>query len=399
MELLRYQLVELSAAEISGPEEDNALEAEEERLARAAAHRAAAEGLYESLSGDEQLLDQLGRAVAKLAGHGPLDDLHERLKSLVAELGEVASEARSMSEALEEDPERLAEVVVRRALLRELRRKYAGPTGNLADVMAFQVETSKRLEELEALKGGSARLAEDRAKALAELRRAATELGGARRAAVPALSEGVERGLQRLAMPRARFEVRVGKAAPGPGSSAELADEENDDLLEKAGEHVIFLLAANPGEPLMPMSKVASGGELARAMLALRLVLVGASSAEAEPPHAEAAQGPSTLVFDEVDAGVGGEAALAVGRALAELGRRYQVIVVTHLAQVAAFADAQIAVSKVERDGRSIALAVPVVGQERIVELSRMLSGQPDSTIARRHARELLRAARSSMSG
>jgi DNA repair protein RecN (Recombination protein N) len=113
------------------------------------------------------------------------------------------------------------------------------------------------------------------------------------------------------------------------------------------------------------------------------------------PRLVEAAQGPSTLVFDEVDAGIGGEAALAVGRALAELGRRYQVIVVTHLAQVAAFADAQIAVSKVERDGRSIALAVPVAGPERIIELSRMLSGQPDSTIARKHAEELLRSARS----
>ena len=166
-------------------------------------------------------------------------------------------------------------------------------------------------------------------------------------------------------------------------------------MRELSGEDVTFLLAANPGEPLMPLSKVASGGELARAMLALRLVLVGASSQHgAGTDGAVEVEVPRTLVFDEVDAGIGGEAALAVGRALAELGRRYQVIVVTHLAQVAAFADAQIAVSKIEREGRSIALAAAVSGKDRVIELSRMLSGQPDSATARRHAEELLRTAR-----
>jgi DNA repair protein RecN (Recombination protein N) len=158
-----------------------------------------------------------------------------------------------------------------------------------------------------------------------------------------------------------------------------------------AGEDVTFLLAANPGEPLLPLAKVASGGELARAMLAVRLVLLGGG----QRVGTGRAVGPGTLVFDEVDAGVGGEAALAVGRALAELGRQYQVIVVTHLAQVAAFAGAQVAVSKVDHDGRATARAQPVSGQERVVELSRMLSGQPDSATARRHAEELLQMAAS----
>src|ERR1019366_1884665 len=114
----------------------------------------------------------------------------------------------------------------------------------------------------------------------------------------------------------------------------------------------------------------------ARAMLALRLVLL------ARGPRTGDAPGPATLVFDEVDAGIGGEAALAVGQALAQLGRQYQVVVVTHLAQVAAFADAQVAVSKVDQDGRSVARAEAVTGRERVVELSRMLSGQPDSATA-----------------
>ena len=392
MELLRYQLAELSATQIEGPGEDTELEVEEERLGKAAAHRAAAEAVYEDLSGEEQVLDLVGKAVARIAAHPPLEALHERLKSVAAELADLASEARGTAEGLEEDPERLAEVVSRRALLRELRRKYAGPAGSLADVLTLQEDASKRLDELEGLEELSAHLAEERAHGLAKLRGAAADLGDARRAASTALGEGVESGLRRLAIPRARFEVRVG--GPPHGESVNKgAGGEAEDLRELSGEDVTFLLAANPGEPLMPLSKVASGGELARAMLALRLVLVGASSQHGAGTNGTV-QGPLTLVFDEVDAGIGGEAALAVGRALAELGRRYQVIVVTHLAQVAAFADAQIAVSKMEREGRSIALAAAVSGKERVIELSRMLSGQPDSATARRHAEELIRTAR-----
>ncbi len=144
------------------------------------------------------------------------------------------------------------------------------------------------------------------------------------------------------------------------------------------GDDVAFLLAANPGSPLLPLARVASGGELARAMLALRLVL---------------SEAPDTLVFDEVDAGVGGEAALAVGKALADLGRRHQVLVVTHLAQVAAFADTQVAVDKQVVKGRTQARAARVEGEARLRELSRMLSGLADSEPGRRHAEELLGAA------
>jgi DNA repair protein RecN (Recombination protein N) len=388
MELLRYQLAELSDANIAGAGEDTELEVEEERLSRAAAHRAAAEAVYEDLAGEDQVLDLVGKSVTRIAAHAPLEGLHDRLKSVAAELADVASEARAMAEGLEEDPERLAEVVSRRALLRELRRKYAGPGGNLADVLTFQEDAGKRLDELEGLEGLSARLAKERVQALAKLRRAATDLGDARRAASTALGEGAEAGLRRLAMPRARFEVKVGGLPRGENVNKNTG-EEADDLRELSGEDVTFLLAANPGEPLLPLSKVASGGELARAMLALRLVLIGGPDGHGPGANGEL-QGPLALVFDEVDAGIGGEAALAVGRSLAELGRRYQVIVVTHLAQVAAFADAQIAVSKVEREGRSVALAGAVSGQDRVIELSRMLSGQPDSATARRHAKELL---------
>ncbi|MBA3267141.1 MAG: hypothetical protein H0T70_02645 [Acidimicrobiia bacterium] len=141
------------------------------------------------------------------------------------------------------------------------------------------------------------------------------------------------------------------------------------------GDDVTFLLAANAGAAAQPLAKVASGGELARACLAARLVLTEA---------------PPTLVFDEVDAGVGGEEALAVGRALAALAADHQVLVVTHLPQVAAFADHQVAVTKDEEAGRTVARASALAGRDRVVELSRMLSGQPASTTAHGHAEELL---------
>jgi DNA repair protein RecN (Recombination protein N) len=163
--------------------------------------------------------------------------------------------------------------------------------------------------------------------------------------------------LASLAMPGARVEARVGA--------------------ERTGEPVELLLGANVGEPLQPLARSASGGELARAMLAIRLVALG---------------GPQTMVFDEVDAGVGGAAALALGEALGEVARSRQVLVVTHLAQVASRADAQISVVKQTARGRTVTTATAVAGEERVTELSRMLSGHPGSDAARAHARELLGA-------
>jgi DNA repair protein RecN (Recombination protein N) len=163
-------------------------------------------------------------------------------------------------------------------------------------------------------------------------------------------------------MPAAHLEVLV---EPGP-----LTDDGADDIT--------FLLAPNPGEPAKPLAKAASGGELSRAMLALRLVL---------------SEAPPTLVFDEVDAGIGGEAGTAVGRLLADLGNRHQVLCVTHLAQVAAFADAQVVVEKREESGRTVASATPVEADARVQELSRMLAGVGESTHAQSHAAELLERA------
>jgi DNA repair protein RecN (Recombination protein N) len=239
-------------------------------------------------------------------------------------------------------------------LLRELRRKYGA---TLADVLEYQADAEARLDELLGHDRRAAELDARRTKALARLADAQATVRAAREAVAPKLAKSVQQHLAELAMPKARLGVQVDGAA---------------------GDDVRLLLAANPGGDLLPLTKVASGGELARAMLALRLVLTA---------------GPPTLVFDEVDAGIGGEAAVAVGRSLAALGATHQVLVVTHLPQVAAFAHHHIGVRKVVRGKATFAEATPVSGDDRVVELSRMLSGSPDSRVAREHAAELLAAA------
>jgi DNA repair protein RecN (Recombination protein N) len=355
LDLLRFQQRELDAAQIEDPGEDEALEAEEDALADALAHQEAAAGAVEALGSDGGAGGLLAAAIALLDTRAPFAAATERLRALAAELSDVTSDLRSVGEGIEDDPERLTAVRDRRRLLHELRRKY-GDT--LADVMAYHAEIADRVADLESRDATAAALEAQRKELLEQLGAAEAAVGAARRAAAPRLASATEENLRELAMPRAQLEVSVG---PDPG----------DD--------VVFRLAANPGSAPAPLAKVASGGELARSMLALRLVLTEA---------------PDTLVFDEVDAGVGGEAATAVGRALAALGARHQVLVVTHLPQVAAFADSQVLVAKHVSDDTTSTSATVLPDERRVVEIARMLSGSPDSPTARQHAEELLAASR-----
>ncbi|MBV8303543.1 MAG: DNA repair protein RecN [Acidimicrobiia bacterium] len=355
VDLLRFQLADIDAAAICDGDEERALTGEEEALAGAQANRDAGWAAREALAGDGGAVDALGAAAAALAGRGPWSSIETRLRAAAVEVADAADEIRRAAEQMAEDPERLETVRARRRLLADVRRKY-GET--LSHVMAYAAEARTRLRELEEHDQRALVLDRERTAAVQRVDKAATTVAGARRRAAPGLARAVETRLQELALAGARFDVTV----------------DGDD----PADNVQFLLGANPGEPRLPLAKTASGGELARAMLALRLVLT---------------QGPPTLVFDEVDAGVGGEAALAVGRALVAVSEYHQVLVVTHLPQVAAFAHEQIAVAKADRDGRTVASARALQEGERVVELSRMLSGQPESAAARDHAEELLAAA------
>jgi DNA repair protein RecN (Recombination protein N) len=255
----------------------------------------------------------------------------------------------------------LARVRARRQLLLQLRRKY-GET--IDDVIRFGAGAAARLADLQSRDEEVAALTARLDAATADERAAATAVAAEREAAAAPAAGAIQRHLRDLALPRATLSITVE------------GDPPCDD--------VAFVFAANPGEASLALRKVASGGELARVMLALRLVLTS---------------GPPTMVFDEVDAGVGGEAAVAVGQALASLGENRQVLVVTHLPQVAAFADAQVQVVKQDAGERVVAMASRLNDSDRVVELSRMLAGDADSAAARKHAKELLAAARKRRAG
>jgi DNA repair protein RecN (Recombination protein N) len=359
LDLLRFQITEIEAAEIEDRGEDVALEAEEALLADAAAHRDALAVAFRALEGPA--LDAIGEAVAALDERPPFVELVGRLRAAQAELADLERELRLASEGVPDDPARVDAVRTRRQQLRELRRKY-GDT--LDDVLVFAADARRRLAELEGFEARAAELDAARQDAAARAATAAAALSEARRAAAVPLATAVSAHFRDLAMASARLDVVVEEK---PGAADEPGEDGVDD--------VTFLLAPNPGEPPRPLAKAASGGELSRAMLALRLVL---------------SEAPPTLVFDEVDAGLGGEAGTAVGRLLADLGARHQVMCVTHLAQVAAFGDAHVVVEKREEAGRTVANASKVDGELRVAELSRMLAGVGESEHARGHAAELL---------
>lgn len=352
IDLLEYQLNEIDGADLQGPDELDELAELEDALADAAAHIAEGLAARDALTGDAGAIDQVGEAAARLASRVPYRVAAERLRALEAELADTAEQIRDIAEAIEDDPVRLAEVRMRRQRLFELTRKY-GDT--LAEVIAYRADISERLTRL----GRHEELAEELEQAIAvtqnRVAAAAKRVAEMRRMAAPSLGADVTQYLPALALERAELSVDVRGADPA------------DD--------VEFLFTANSGAPQLSLGKVASGGELARVMLAVRLVLTA---------------GPPTLVFDEVDAGVGGEAAVAVGRSLGRLSADNQVLVVTHLPQVAAFADDQVVVRKTD-DGRTVSSHLArVEGDDRIRELARMLAGQPDSTAGREHAAELL---------
>jgi DNA repair protein RecN (Recombination protein N) len=352
IDLLRFQVNEIIEAALQGADEDEQLSREEDVLADAVNYREALWRAVAALSEESGATDKLGNAVSALSNKEPFAGFVSRLKALQSELEDLSADIRDEADSIEENPSRLDEVRQRRQLLVDLRRKYGD---SLEEVIAFGDESAVRLAELESFEARAATLDQERAVAVRKLEAAQAVVGKARRDGAAPLAQQVQKNLRTLAMVHAVIDVSVG---------------------QDPGDDVVFLLAANPGSPVMPLTKVASGGELARTMLALRLVL---------------SSGPNTLVFDEVDAGIGGEAAVAVAQALALLGKRHQVLVVTHLPQVAAAGHAHIQVSKSVRNGKTYAQAATLGEEERIAEIARMLSGGVAEATALEHARELLR--------
>ncbi len=363
LDLLSYQ-----AREIEGvaprPGETEQLEAELGRLAHVERLLELAARAEETLAGEDASVDGLAAVATLMEDAARLDagadELGRRARALAAESSELARDVRDYREGLAVDPSRLQEVRERLAALGELRRKY-GATDE--DVLSFLDVTSARLTTLATADERSAELADEVEALAVSVRAGATDVSAGRARSAPALASAIERELHELGMPGAQIEVGlVASTEPGP-----LGDE-----------RVELLLSAAPGQRSAPLAKVASGGELSRTMLACRSVLADLD----EVP---------TLVFDEVDAGIGGEAGLAVGRRLAGLAAGRQVLVVTHLPQIACFADRHLFVDK--RGGTATVTVLD--DDQRIHELSRMLAGLTGSEGAVSHAEELLAAASS----
>ncbi|PVG80893.1 DNA repair protein RecN [Nocardioides gansuensis] len=380
----------LSEIEAVAPEsgEDVSLAAEEQRLGFADTLRAAAEQAREALSSDQDAPDALGttsaarRFLEAVRDHdAEAADLADRLAEVSYLLSDVAADVASYAARLDSDPARLAAVSERRAALTALTRKY----GDTADeVLAWAEQAAARLLDLDDTDGRVERLTQQRDELRAELAQVAAQLTAARTEAAQRLSRAVSDELTLLAMPHAEVTIAVRQqeiAVPETLTRKALQVDGRWVAATATGvDEVEFLLAANTGADARPLAKGASGGELSRVMLALEVSL-----AETSPVP--------TFVFDEVDAGVGGKAAIEVGRRLAMLARRAQVLVVTHLPQVAAYADRHVVVAK-SSDGTVTTSGLTVLdetGRER--ELSRMLAGLEESDTALAHARELLQTA------
>jgi DNA repair protein RecN (Recombination protein N) len=368
MDLLRFQVQELTELGLADGELD-ALDAEQRRLANLGELQGTAAALVELLyDGDGALRDQLGHAGSELAGLAAIDpklaDTAELIDAAAVQVAEAASNLRQYLDDLDMDPGRLAEVEARLTRIHDLARKYRILPAQLADTLAErQTELDTLAQDDQAL----GTLEADRAAAQRALLAAATALSAARRAAAARLGEAVTGFMQELGMGGGQFAVAV---------------ETGDDA--GVGAHgldsIAFQVSANPGQPLQPLAKVASGGELSRISLAIQVATAELGSIP-------------TLVFDEVDVGIGGGVAEIVGRLLRRLGDARQALCVTHLPQVAAQAHRQLKVHKRAVDGQTYTEIAPLADAARIDEIARMLGGTEITATTRAHAAEMLRGA------
>ncbi len=360
LDVLGFQVAEIAAAKLQQGEEE-AIRGELESLRYAERVIQGSAGAVERLSeGEPNALALLAEAVQGLesAGryHAVPAALGAELRGALESVQATSTEVESFLADFDGDPERLETLERRLSLIETLKLKYGS---SVEEVLAFYARAEAEMTRLQNAEGDLAQLQKEQGELASELAALADALTNARQQAATKLSEAVTRELRPLGMTNAQFDVQL-TALP--------------DHTPYGRDKVTFLLSANLGEPPAPLSAVASGGELSRVMLALNV------TTGSEQP---------TLVFDEVDAGLGGETARTVGGLLKRLAGHHQVLVVTHLPQVAAFADAHFKVEKREQGGRTVTRVTPLTGAHREAELARMLSGARTKT-ALAHARELL---------
>ena len=372
-EMLEYQAAEIDRAGLRGGEED---ELRAERAVQANAGKLAALSseayalLYEDDGAALARLRQAYRKIEELSGIDRRFQAHlEGREAVVAQLDELALFLRDYQEGLQVIPGRLDEIEARLAVIERLKRKY-GATEE--EVLAFGERCRGELQRLASPEETQRGLEQERATVAARYLERATVLSRKRRAAAKDLEKKVEAELALLAMEKTRFRIRFDPDIPsGDGT-------DTSGWTERGLENAEFLLSPNPGEELRPLARIASGGELSRMLLALKSVATLDAAGQ-------------TLVFDEVDAGIGGRVAEVVGRKLRAMAERHQVVCVTHLPQIASLADTHYVVRKRVERGRTLTELERVEDGDRVEEVARMLGGETVTDTARQHAREMVK--------
>ncbi|MGB3304981.1 MAG: DNA repair protein RecN [Thermomicrobiales bacterium] len=384
LDLLRFQIDEIETANLS-PGEDIALQQEREVLQNADRLRQDALMAVSAISGDESaadiptassLLRAVEHAIRDLADVDRASEaLAERATELVVLAEDLSRDLTSYVESVQLDPQRLSDVEERLSLIQALKRKYGS---TIDEIMAFEDEARTELEGLTGDAYDIDTLRQEEARLGHALSAAAKKLSNARRVAATELAERVEQSIAELRMGRSSLAIEVRHRPDQHGLEV---DGETVHVDETGIDEVEFLIAPDAGEKLRPLARIASGGETARVMLALKSIL---SDVDSTP----------TLVFDEIDVGVGGRSGQVVGEKLWSLTRNHQVIVVTHLPQIAAFANHHLRITKRERNDRIVSTVDEIRDGERIEELAAMLDGTPVNAASRANAEEMMRRSR-----
>ncbi|MFA0742886.1 MAG: hypothetical protein DFNUSKGM_003019 [Candidatus Fervidibacter sacchari] len=374
LDLLRYQAEEIDRANLREGEEEDLLQ---ERQLLVNAERISERVSYavRCLTGERGVLDSLGEAMQSLKEIASLDpnlqSWHDALSQAFDTIQEVGFELERYASRIEFDPERLEEVESRLDLLKRLKRKYGD---SISAILQYRQQIEQELQRLETSEERLETLQREREQLRKELAETAMALSEARQEIARQLERTVQNHLKALMMERARFKVAIDRL-PDPNG---LQLPEGTFAFGRDGvDQVEFLISTNPGEPLKPLAKIASGGEISRTMLALKASLQRTH----EIP---------VLVFDEIDVGIGGKTAEAVGEKLREVSRYAQVLCVTHLPQIAALADWHLQVEKITEGKRTRVIVTPLEYEERVKELARMLSGRQITQASLQHAQELL---------